>query len=430
MKNSAMIAPLIGFCLFAAWRGSDTGPDKKAGPAVQVCTLPEIAISGTPGGIVDLPKTVPSVFTDVFARYTKVIAPNGKPIHILAQAGWTDDQIKKARNVLQFMLTDAPGTRYGNDKSAVANTMADRRASMVLFNTEPDKREAMRGPFGRQTDLSTQDLRADECPAEGTEDYMNQVTRDASFEEIWHLVHDNGVKIVLPGMIAEMRAANDGAVKAGWRPYPEGEPAEHPNEYFGVLIDNFFDLWTVPPKLYEGRTIRPDDIPPGDSHFGRYFAGSRARMEQLDPEGFVLIQEFFPPYLTYTPELPESFSGTFSLSFDESLVYTAKSRHLVHVTLTGAKNAGLIGNAYDNRLTGNTGNNILEGRAGDDHLNGADGLDTAVFSGSSDEYRIRKDGGKTIVEDTRPRRDGTDVCQGIEILRFRDKDVSLRSELR
>lgn len=61
--------------------------------------------------------------------------------------------------------------------------------------------------------------------------------------------------------------------------------------------------------------------------------------------------------------------------------------------------------------TGIVGDNVLEGRAGDDHPSGGDGLDTAVFSGSSGEYRIRKDGGKTIGKDTRPHRDGTDVCQ-------------------
>ena len=425
MKNSAAIALLLGFCLLASCRGSDTSPANKMGPSVQIRTLPEIDISGTRSGIVDLPKNVPSVFTNVFAKYTKLIAPNGKPIHILAQAGWTEDQIKKARNVLQFMLTDAPGTRYGKDKSAVANAMAGRKATMVLFNTEPEMRAAMRGSLGSQTDLSMQDLRANECPAEGTKDYMNQMTRDASFEEIWHLVHDNGIKVVLPGMIAEMRVANDAAAKTGWRAYPEDQPDEHPNEYMGVLIDNFFDLWTVPPKLYEGRSIGPEDIPPGTSHFGRYFAGSRARMEKLDPGGYALIQKFFPPYLTYTPELPESFDGTFSLSYDKSLVYTAKSQHLVHVTLTGARNANLIGNDHDNRLTGNAGDNILEGRMGDDYLFGGDGLDTAVFSGVSSEYKIVKDGGKMIVQDTRPHRDGTDICQGIEVLRFHDKDVRL-----
>lgn len=389
----------------------------------ELVTLPEIDISASPNGIVELPENVPSVFKDVFTKYTKIIAPNGKPIHMLAQAGWTDDQIKKARNVLQFILTDYPGSEYGSDKSMIANAMAERKATMVFFNTEPDLHEAMRGPLDRVTDLSMQDLRANENPAEGIEDYMNHITRDASFEEIWHLVHDYGIKVTQPEMLAEMQKANDAAAEKGWRAWPDDEPQEHPNEYVGVLIDNYYDLWTVRPKKYEGRNISSEDVPEGHSHFGRYFAGSRERMKELDPDGYTLIKKFFPPYLTYTPELPEYFEGTFSLKFDESLVYTYKSQHLVNVTLTGSNTAGLIGNNFNNTLTGNAGNNVFVGDGGDDTIDGGAGNDTAVFSGIYSEYKITKTGALITIEDTQPQRDGSDTLTNIEILKFSDKEV-------
>jgi hypothetical protein len=393
-------------------------------PEKELVTLPEIDISASPSGIVELPENVPSVFKDVFTKYTKIIAPNGKPIHILAQAGWTDDQIKKARNVLQFILTDYPGSEYGSDKSMIANAMADRKATMVFFNTEPDLHEAMRGPLGRGADLSMQDLRGNENPAEGSEDYLNHITRDASFEEIWHLVHDYGIKATQPAMLAEMREANDSAAEKGWRAWPDDEPQEHPNEYVGVLIDNYYDLWTVRPKKYEGRDISSEDVPEGQSHFGRYFAGSRERMKELDPAGYALIQKFFPPYLTYTPELPEYFEGTFSLTFDESKPYSYKSQHLVNVTLTGSNDSSLIGNDFDNTLTGNAGNNVFEGRGGNDTLDGGIGTDTAVFSGIYAEYKITR-GGTFIVEDNQQQRDGSDTLRNIEILRFSDKEIKL-----
>jgi hypothetical protein len=42
-------------------------------------TLPDdIDISVTANGIVALPPTVDSVFTNVFERYTKIVAPNGQ----------------------------------------------------------------------------------------------------------------------------------------------------------------------------------------------------------------------------------------------------------------------------------------------------------------------------------------------------------------
>ncbi len=416
MKKLYVTLIILGFLMtFLACKKSDE----------ELVTLPEIDISASPNGIVELPEDVPSVIRDIFTKYTKILAPNGKPIHMLAQAGWTDNQIKKARNILQFILIDYPGSEYGSDKSMIANAMADRKATMVFFNTEPDLHEAMRGPLGRGTDLSMQDLRGNENPAEGMKDYMNHITRDASFEEIWHLVHDNGIKVTRPAMIAEMQKANDAAAEKGWRAWPDDEPQEHANEYVGVLIDNYYDLWTVRPKKYEGRDISPKDVPEGYSHFGRYFAGSRERMKELDSDGYALIQKFFPPYLTYTPELPEYFEGTFSLKFDESLVYTYKSQHLVNVNLTGNNNSSLIGNGFDNSLTGNAGNNIFEGRGGNDTMDGGIGTDTAVFSGIYTEYKITEAEGTFIVEDNQQQRDGSDTLKNIEILRFSDKEIIL-----
>jgi len=425
MKRRTVMFLIVGLSVFISCGKQKSKTQEVEAARSERVTLPDIDISQSPNGIVLLPENVPHVFRDVFVKYTKIYAPNGKPIHILAQDRWTDDQIKKGRNVLEFILTDYPGSEYGNDKSAIANAMADRKATMVFFNTEPDLRKAYRGPLRGATDLSMQDLRANECPAEGDEDYMNHITRDASFEEIWHLVHDNGVKQVLPEMIAEMRTANDKAAEKGWRAWPEDEPDEHPNEYVGVLIDNYYDLWTVRPKLYEGREIAPEDVSEGQSHFGRYFAGSRTRMEELDPAGYALIQKFFPPYLTYTPELPEYFEGTFSLKFDESQVYTYKSQHLVKVTLTGTNSANLTGNAYDNILKGNEGDNILIGGVGNDTLEGGGGKDTAVFVGPRSEYIIKINNGESEVIDKIPGRDGEDFLKNMEVLEFSDRVVEI-----
>jgi len=425
MKKWAVGFLILALFVFMSCKKQTSEDQETESVQTERVTLPDIDISQSPNGIVRLPENVPQVIRDVFIKYTKIYAPNGKPIHILAQDGWTDDQIKKGRNVLEFILTDFPGSAYGNDKSAIANSMADRKATMVFFNTEPDMRKAMRGPLRGATDLSMQDLRANECPAEGDDDYMNHITRDASFEEIWHLVHDNGVKRVLPEMIAEMQKASEAAEKKGWRGWPDDEPDEHSNEYVGVLIDNYYDLWTVRPKLYEGRDIAPEDVPEGQSHFGRYFASSRKLMKEYDPEGYALMQKFYPPFLTYTPELPDNFEGTFSLAFDESQVYTYKSQHLQNVTLTGTNNANLMGNAYDNVLTGNEGDNILTGGAGKDILHGGEGRDTAVFSGPRSEYMIEIHNGDFKITDKIQDRDGEDFLKNIEVLKFSDQVVEI-----
>lgn len=399
--------------------------DKSKGQINAARVLANLSIEESANGILLLPEQVPPVIRNVFNRYTRITAPNGKPIHLLAQSGWTEDQILKARNVLQYLLTDYPGSVYGSNKTAVANAMADKNAAMVLFNTVADLEKAFETTPLEDVDLSMQDLRANECPAEGTEDYMNHITRDASFEEIWHLVHDYGVKATLPDMLAEMRKANDAAAKKGWRAFPEDEPREHPNEYVGVLLDNYLDLWTVRPKKYEGRDIGPKDVPEGTSHFGRYFANSREKLKKLDPAGYALVEKFFQPYLTYNAKLPVNFKGTFSLTFDKDKVYTYKSRHLKDVTLRGNNPANLVGNALDNKLTGNSGDNQLTGGAGSDVLDGGNGKDTAIFSGNYNEYTIAKENGKITVTDKKANRDGIDVLINIERLQFRDRRVEL-----
>ena len=179
------------------------------------------------------------------------------------------------------------------------------------------------------------------------------------------MVHDYGIKPTLPNMIKKMRKANDQASKNGWKAWPEDEPQEHPNEYIGVLIDNYYDLWKIIPRLYEGvpikKRMKQNNIEHSSkkSHFNRYFANSREKLLDLDPLGYEIITEFFHPYLTYTPELPEKYRGVFSLKYDKMKVYTHKSQHLINVTATGYNNIEMIGNHFDNRLIGNHGNNIF-----------------------------------------------------------------------
>ena len=55
---------------------------------------------------VTLPENTTSIFTEVFSKYTKIIAPNRKPIHFLIQDAWSNDKILKARNIMEHFLTD------------------------------------------------------------------------------------------------------------------------------------------------------------------------------------------------------------------------------------------------------------------------------------------------------------------------------------
>jgi hypothetical protein len=60
--------------------------------------LDEIDISASPLGVVPLPKEVGRTLNGLFSKYTKHLAPNGKPIHIFAQSGVNDLQVVRARD--------------------------------------------------------------------------------------------------------------------------------------------------------------------------------------------------------------------------------------------------------------------------------------------------------------------------------------------
>ncbi len=82
-------------------------------------------------GIQPLPEDSP-YREEGFTKYTEVIAPNGEPIPIIAQKGVRDIAVARCRNMLKFFLTNVPNSKYGTDKSGVANAMANNHAMLMM----------------------------------------------------------------------------------------------------------------------------------------------------------------------------------------------------------------------------------------------------------------------------------------------------------
>ena len=423
-KLALLLTVLVAFVSAAAGPAEGTPQRQRPRPEINYEVPDEIDInyevldnidtSSSPLGVVPLPAELGKTLNGLFTKYTKVIAPNGKPIHIFAQAGVRDLQVVRAREILKYHLTDAPGTEYGSDKTAVANLMGDVRATLMYTDTEAHS-FAMR-PILRDSELRLQDLYATESPVEGDYVYVHNeaepggfFTRDASYEEIMHLVHAKGIDEIMPDYAQAIADAEKRAIDADI--YHYGRPAPH--EYIITGFDIYFGLW--------------DHNPQGDgTSFGdEYPFHTKAEMKEGDRPLYDLVEGFWPKYLTYNAYIVPEFEGTFSIAFDEDLEYTLKSRYLVNVTLTGDKDTYILGNEQDNRLTGNDGDNFITGAEGNDAIDGGAGNDTAVFSGSSVEYKIMADGDKTMITDGVSGRDGTDELTGIEVLKFSDKTVTL-----
>ncbi len=360
-------------------------------------------------GIESVPARLSTTYSAAlnFNRYLAVKAPNGKPIHLIAQDKLSDNQVLRARAILNHYLTDLPGSTFGSDKSAVANKMADNGAVLLLLNGSDDGSNSA-------TNLNGQPLYQNEIQVEGGAWYINQdfeQHRDASFEEILHMVHDYGIGVdqgnefigALPGFQAEIRSAQITGLNdklwggdANWITELTAENSLS-QEYLAAVIDAYYGLWGA----WTGSETH--------SMWGGYIAKTRAELNDEDPSAAALMNnQFFHSYLTYNARIDASFKGDFSLRFNPELGYTHHSQYLKDITLTGTEASNVVVNQLDNNITGNSATNQVK------------------FSGKSSQYSIETQAdATTIVTDMVDNRDGSNTLSGIEQVVFIDSSISL-----
>ncbi|MCH2224612.1 MAG: T9SS type A sorting domain-containing protein [Crocinitomicaceae bacterium] len=397
-------------------------------------SLPDdIDVSVSSNGVVPLPSTVSNQYSSAgFVKYTKIACPNGEAIHFIAQNAISDAQIVRARTILNFYLQNKIGSQYGNDKSAVINTMGTNDATLLLMNGSDD---GSNDPM-----VNGQPLYEEEMAVEGHNWYQtnNYDHRDASFEEILHMMHDMGIGVdgsnsisnpALPAYQTEIRNAQLNAHNNNFDIWPIGADGSIPDiqnwyneldnenslsqEYLASLIDAYYGLWD--PWIED----------PTTSMWGIYKAHNRAEIEAEDTMGWNLLPKFFEPYINVDMIIDPSFNGTFSLTLDQNSDYTLKSQYLQHVYLSGTNASSLMGNDQYNRLKGNNANNSFEGLKGHDRLDGQGGENTAIFTGVMADYTVTNLIDHAIVFDNTPNRDGADTLWNIQQLQFSDQTTPI-----
>lgn len=403
---------LLASALSACGSDSTTTQAPSTTPAPTSPTAPTTPTASSVNelGISAIPDSLKKTYTTAlkFDRLTKVETPNGGAINILAQDEITDNQMVRARNILQHFLTDFPDSEYGADKSAVANKIAASGAVLLLLNGVDDGTNAA-------AQLDGQPLYYGEMQVEGGNWYINQnyEHRDASYEEILHFVHDYGIGVdqnasfngVLPAYQAEIRAAQVTALSSKLWAWPAEQAswiaelsAENSlsQEYLASVIDTYYGLWGAFDSQY--------------GMWGMYIAKTRSDLATKDPEAAALMaNKFFHPYLTYNARIDSSFVGDFSLKFNSSLPYTYHSQYLKDITLTGSNESNIVVNQLNNNITGNSAAN------------------TAIFSGPSSEYQVTFENGQVTVNDLQDNRDGLNILTGIEQLKFSDTTMDAPS---
>ncbi len=394
-------------------------------------TLPDnIDISISPNGIVALPNTVPATFiNNGFVKYTKIECPNGEAIHFIAQNLISDAQIINARTLLAFYLTDFPGSQYGSDKSDVMNTMGTNDALLMLVNGTHSQ--------GNEPSIDGQPLYQNEMAVPGHAWYQNNDYdhRDASFEEILHMMHDMGIGIdgtpagipnaSLPAYQTEIRAAQDNADNNNYAIWPKGavtDPSWYnelstenslSQEYLASVIDSYYGLWAP----WTGSATL--------GMWGEYISKTRAEIQTEDPMGWALMPKYFSPFINVDMIIDPTFNGIFSTTLNVSDPYTHKSQYMQHCYLSGTNNSGLQGNNEYNRLKGNTGNNTFEGLKGHDRLDGNAGIDTAIFTGVYADYTVTNLTTYATVADGISNRDAVDTLWNMEYMKFSDQTVAI-----
>ena len=373
-------------------------------------TLPDnIDISKSSNGIVHLPENVDGIFKD-FDRYTKINAPNGKPIHIVVEPGYSDRQVIYARKVLINHLTNLPGTKYGHDKTTIANVMANNQSILFLFKDTKSFQGWFRNIDRKGFDVNGQDLRAYETILEGTDGYMakKDPTRDASYEEIMHFVQQWGIEQAHPTLSQDLFDAFwDARAK---NIYLLDDDETH--EYFICGFEAYFDMWAHDP---ENDGTRENE----------YIPISNSSLKVYDPKMYNIVEGYMGKHWLYLAEIVDEFDGHFSLFKDENETYTNKSQYLRKAALTGNKNADLTGNSFDNSLFGNSGNNKIKPLGGFDIVDGGPGNDTAIFLGERSEYVLRNQDGRIIVDDIHYYRDGQNILINMEKIKFSDNILNI-----
>lgn len=420
MKKKLLILMVVvtSFTLLFSCKNKTTGPSSNITTPKVVYENPNytkyIDTTDIKTDVDSLKSIYRGVNSKTFSKYIQYITASGKPITILASDKITDEMLLNSYSILSFYLAN-----FGEyDKTKLANTIANTKSLIVMPNGADGERQGVKASrYG-------QPVYQNEAVNIGSNWYINNnyEHRDASFEEIFHFVHDYGIGTKSnPGNLPELQKKIDEATskalpskKSDWglKGYwglnskewltelkKEGSLEQ---EYIVSVIDTYYGMWEAWTEGNGGMW----DI---------YSYKTRQLEKENDTKGYKIINDFLGPNLTFMARVDPNFSGTFIMSLDKNHPYTYKSQYLQNLRLIGVNNNSIIANDLDNILIPNSGNNSIDGKEGNDIVQ---------FSGKSTEYSIDINNKITIVTDSK-KRDGMNSLTNIDILRFTDLDVKI-----
>jgi len=182
------------------------------------------------------------------------------------------EKIDYAANVASALLMK---DRRGSGK--ITQYMKERKAGMTIFKTFEERNTAIAFYMHRRSvGIRTQDLEDEEI----IPDYLRlggprNLRRDASVEEITHMIHRGGIRKAYPGVQERLEAATAVAVERGFYRPQDGLPADsYADEYLAFGLDIYYGVRSH--RSFEGKPLTPENLP------------------EMDPELYDILHFLFP----------------------------------------------------------------------------------------------------------------------------------------
>lgn len=165
-------------------------------------------------------------------------------------------KVEYAAKVARALLSK---DRRGTGK--VSEYVKERNAVMTIFKTFEERNTAI-GFYmhHRSLRIRTQDLEDEEI----IPDYLRlggprDLRRDASVEEITHLIHEGGIMRAYPGVQERLEHATQEAVKRGFYQPQDGLPADSFSaEYLAFGLDIYYGVRSY--RSYNGMPLTPENL--------------------------------------------------------------------------------------------------------------------------------------------------------------------------
>jgi hypothetical protein len=155
-----------------------------------------------------------------------------------------------------LLMKDAAGS------GRITELVKQRRAIMTLFYTFEERNEAIEFYMHRRAlRLRTQDLEDEEI----IPDYLRLggpegVRRDASVEEITHLIHRGGITPAYPEIQERLERATYAAIERGFYRPQDGLPEDsYADEFLAYGLDIFYGAHRR--RSFEGIALTPENLP-------------------------------------------------------------------------------------------------------------------------------------------------------------------------